>query len=297
MIFQHSVYCLSGAQKEDLHVLVVLIDEQGVPVRHRGRTTCIDIQNMTPSTHVHIEVNENNVPSNISESVLLGSYLGVIARDPVLTPLSFLDWRNKGLEPFKKKMLAEVEDSYPIEEIMESILAGVNATQWCHLVTQWSQPKDKAIKDRLLLWRVNRLHKDDTWSSEDANQRWIQACELFAKDGLTPEDGNVEANERVFSMVMEPEHPCRVRTQGCHSLSYISHIESDQSNITDDNFPTALARFSSKAYSRRSIAFQKIALYRDLFKLRGLHYCVDLCPTRSWLSTPNRGDQTAISTL
>ncbi|KAI0511229.1 hypothetical protein KFK09_011854 [Dendrobium nobile] len=250
----------------------------GVPVRRRGRTTCIDIQNMPPGTRVHIEVNENNVPSNISESVLLGSYLGVIARDPVLAPLSFPDWRNKGLEPYKKKMLAEVESKFafpghirhwilqslgvkwrnhktnlkaehwdcrPIEEIMESVPAGVDATQWCHLVNQWSQPKDKeraainaanakkqtcphtmgrvssvrrqqemAIKDRLLLWRVNRLRKDGTWSSEDANQRWIQACKLLAKDELTPEDGNVEANERVFSMVMGPEHPGRVRTQG-----------------------------------------------------------------------------------
>ncbi|KAL0926257.1 hypothetical protein M5K25_002471 [Dendrobium thyrsiflorum] len=232
--------------------------EQGVPVRRRGRTTCIDIQNMPPGTRAFIEVNENNVPSNISESVLLGSYLGVIARDPVLAPISFTDWRNKGMEPFKKKMLAEVEwrnhknnlkaehwDNHPIEEILESIPAGVDVAQWCQLVTQWSQPKDKErasinaanakkqtcphtmgrvssvrrqkemdIKDRLLLWRINRLRKDGTWSSEDAKQRWVQACELLAVDGLTPEDGNVEANERVFNMVMVPEHPGRVRTQG-----------------------------------------------------------------------------------
>ncbi|KAH0456145.1 hypothetical protein IEQ34_014052 [Dendrobium chrysotoxum] len=145
---------------------ILLINEQGLPVHCRGRTTCIDIQNMPPGTRVHIEVNENNVPSNILESVLLGSYLGVIARDPVLAPISFPNWRNKGMEPFKRKMLAEVEfafpghirycilqslgvkwrnhktnlkdehwDSRPIEEIMESIPAGVDAAQWCQLVT------------------------------------------------------------------------------------------------------------------------------------------------------------------
>ncbi|KAI0498933.1 hypothetical protein KFK09_019831 [Dendrobium nobile] len=118
------------------------------------------------------------------------------------------------LRNHKTNLKAEHWDCCPIEEIMESIPAGVDATQWCHLVIQWSQPKDKTIKDRLLLWRVNRLRKDGTWSSEDANQRWIQACELLAKDGLTPEDGNAEANERVFSKVMGPEHPGRVRTQG-----------------------------------------------------------------------------------
>ncbi|KAL0910206.1 hypothetical protein M5K25_021160 [Dendrobium thyrsiflorum] len=139
---------------------ICLIDEQGVPVRRRGRTTCIDIQNMPPGTRVLIEVNENNVPSNISESILLGSYLGVIARDPILASISFPDLRNKGMEPFKKNFAfpghirhwilqslgvtwrnhktnskAEHWDSRPIEEIMESIPAGVDASQWCQLVT------------------------------------------------------------------------------------------------------------------------------------------------------------------
>ncbi|KAL0909142.1 hypothetical protein M5K25_023674 [Dendrobium thyrsiflorum] len=149
-------------------------------------------------------------------------------------------WRNH-----KINLKAEHWDSFPIEKILEYVPAGVDAAQWCQLVTQWSQPKDKEraainaanakkrtcphtmgrvssvrrqqeidINDRLLLWRINKLRKDGTWSLEDAKQRWIQACELLAVDGLTPEDGNVEANERVFSMVMGPEHPDRVRTQG-----------------------------------------------------------------------------------
>ncbi|KAI0510959.1 hypothetical protein KFK09_011575 [Dendrobium nobile] len=80
-------------------------------------------------------------------------------------------------------------------------------------VSSVRRQQEMAIKDRLLLWRINRLHKDGTWSSEDTKQRWIQAYDLLAVDGLTPEDGNLEANERVFSMVMGPEHPGRVRTQ------------------------------------------------------------------------------------
>ncbi|KAH0464429.1 hypothetical protein IEQ34_007215 [Dendrobium chrysotoxum] len=58
------------------------------------------------------------------------------------------------------------------------------------------------------------MHKDGTWSSEDAMQRWTQACKLLAEEGLTPEDDNIEANERVFAIVMGPEHSGRVRTQG-----------------------------------------------------------------------------------
>ncbi|KAL0908793.1 hypothetical protein M5K25_023302 [Dendrobium thyrsiflorum] len=255
-----------------------LIDKQGNPIRRRGRTTCADIQSMPQGTRIHIEVNENNIPCNIPESILLGSYLGVVARDPILAPIAFPDWRNKGMEPFKKKMLAEVEskfefpghirhwilqslgvkwrnykttlkaehwDSRPIEEILETVPAGVDQMQWCQLVSQWSKPEDQeraaknsenakkqtcphtmgrvssvrrqketAIKDRLQLWKINRMHKDGTWSSEDAMQRWTQACNLLAEEGLTPEDGNIEANERVFGIVMGPEHAGRVRTQG-----------------------------------------------------------------------------------
>ncbi|KAH0469085.1 hypothetical protein IEQ34_002317 [Dendrobium chrysotoxum] len=87
-----------------------LVDEQGNPIKRRGHTTYADMQNMPSRTRIHIEVNENNIPSNIPESILLGSYLGVVARYPVLALIAFPDWSNKGMEPFKKKMLAEVEE-------------------------------------------------------------------------------------------------------------------------------------------------------------------------------------------
>ncbi|KAI0501991.1 hypothetical protein KFK09_016936 [Dendrobium nobile] len=211
---QHSFGGAAPATQEGIW----LVDEQGNPSRRRGRTTCADIQNMPPGTRIHIEVNENNIPCNIPESTLLGTYLGVVARDPVLAPISFPDWRNKGMEPYKKKMLAEVEskfefpghirhwilqslgvkwrnhkttlkaehwDSRPIQEILETVPAGVDQLQWCQLVNKWSKPEDQA-----------------------------QACNLLAQEGLTPEEGNIEANERVFAIVMGPEHSGRVRTQG-----------------------------------------------------------------------------------
>ncbi|KAI0488351.1 hypothetical protein KFK09_028180 [Dendrobium nobile] len=66
-------------------------DDEGALIKKRGRTTCADIQNMPPGTWVLIEVNENMVPCNIPKSILLGSYLGVVARDPILAPISFSD--------------------------------------------------------------------------------------------------------------------------------------------------------------------------------------------------------------
>ncbi|KAH0467505.1 hypothetical protein IEQ34_004743 [Dendrobium chrysotoxum] len=160
----HQSFCSEAPALEEG---VWLIDEQGNPIRRRGRTTCADIQNMPPGTRIHIEVNENNIPCNIPESILLGTYLGVVARDLVLAPIAFPDWINKGMEPFKKKMLDEVEskfefpghirhwilqslgvkwrnykttlkaehwDSRPIEEIMENVPDGVDQMQWCQLL-------------------------------------------------------------------------------------------------------------------------------------------------------------------
>ncbi|KAL0906705.1 hypothetical protein M5K25_025220 [Dendrobium thyrsiflorum] len=77
---------------------------------------------------------------------------------------------------YKASLKSEHCDSRPIKEIKEAVPAGVDPTQWCQLVNQWAQPEDQ--------------------------------------EGLTPEDGNLEANERVFKAVMGPEHPGRVRTQG-----------------------------------------------------------------------------------
>ncbi|KAH0451421.1 hypothetical protein IEQ34_018720 [Dendrobium chrysotoxum] len=86
-----------------------LIDNDGAPIKKRGQTICADIQSMLPGTRVHIEVNENMVSCNMPESILLGSYLGVVARDPILASISFSYWCNKGMESFKKRMLVEVE--------------------------------------------------------------------------------------------------------------------------------------------------------------------------------------------
>ncbi|KAH0467501.1 hypothetical protein IEQ34_004739 [Dendrobium chrysotoxum] len=254
---------------------------------------------MPPGTRIHIEVNENNIPCNIPESILLGTYLCVVARDPVLAPIAFPDWRNKGMEPFKKKMLAEVEaehwDSRPIEEILEAVPAGVDQMKWCQLVNQWSKPEDKeraaknsanakkqtcphtmgrvssvrrqketSIKDRLQLWKINRMHKDGTWSSEDAMQRWAQACNLLAEEGLTPEDGNIEANERVFTIVMGPEHSGRVRTQGFGVMStrYFPHSKNEEGGGSGSNFGQ-IASLREEFKSFRDNQIRDFGSFRD----------------------------------
>ncbi|KAH0451165.1 hypothetical protein IEQ34_018464 [Dendrobium chrysotoxum] len=253
---------------------------------------------MPPGTRIHIEVNENNIPCNIPESILLGTYLGVVARDPVLGPIAFPDWRNKGMEPFKKKMLAEVEskfefpgqirhwilqslgvkwrnykitlkaehwDSRPIEEILEAVPVGVD--QMKELQKILPMPRNKLVLTQwvvLQLWKINRMHKDWTWSSEDAMQRWAQACNLLAEEGLTPEDGNIEANERVFTIVMGPKHSGRVRTQGfgVTPTRYFPHSKNEEGGGSGSNFGQ-IASLREEFKSFRDNQIRDFGSFRD----------------------------------
>ncbi|KAI0495225.1 hypothetical protein KFK09_025375 [Dendrobium nobile] len=65
---------------------------------------------MPPGTWVHINVNENMVSCNVSKFIMLDLYLlGVVVRDPILASISFSDFRNNDMQPFKKRMLVLVD--------------------------------------------------------------------------------------------------------------------------------------------------------------------------------------------
>ncbi|KAH0450353.1 hypothetical protein IEQ34_021045 [Dendrobium chrysotoxum] len=65
-----------------------------------------------------------------------------------------------------------------------------------------------------------------------------QVCNLLAEEGLTPKDGNIEANERVFSIVMGPEHSGLVRTQefGVTPTRYFPQSRSEAGGGSGSNF-------------------------------------------------------------
>ncbi|KAH0449364.1 hypothetical protein IEQ34_020056 [Dendrobium chrysotoxum] len=168
-----------------------------------------DIQCMPLGIRVHIEVNENGVPCNISESILLGSYMGHVARDSVLAPISFSDWRNKGMEPFKKKIRSD-----------EATLQYVDQTVCCKMP-------------------LNEVNMEE----EKAH-----ACKMLAKEGLTPEDGNLEANERVFKAIMGPEYPGRVRIQefGVTPTRYFPQSTTHRGNNSSSNAFACVARLEEQ---------------------------------------------------
>ncbi|KAI0513557.1 hypothetical protein KFK09_009582 [Dendrobium nobile] len=145
---------------------------------------------------------------------------------------------------------------------MEAVPAGVEPVQWCQLVNKWSEPQDKQEMRKMqkkqkcphtmgrvscirrqeetiacYYGKINRKRKDGSWSSEEAGQKWLHACEMLAEEGLTLEDGNFEANEKVFKIIMGPEHPGRVRTQsfGVTPSRYFPHSTTTPDSSSGSN--------------------------------------------------------------
>ncbi|KAI0510791.1 hypothetical protein KFK09_011400 [Dendrobium nobile] len=66
---------------------------------------------------------------------------------------------------------------------------------------------------------------------------------MLVEEGLTPKDGNFEANEKVFETIMGLEYPGRVRTQGfgVTPSRYFSHSTTTPGSSSGSNI--ALERF------------------------------------------------------
>ncbi|KAH0467784.1 hypothetical protein IEQ34_002817 [Dendrobium chrysotoxum] len=126
---------------------------------------------------------------------------------------------------YKTTLKAEHWDSRPIEEILEAVPAGVDQIQWCQLT---------------------------------------QACNLLAEEGLTPEDGNIEANERVFTIVMGPEHSGRVRTQGfgVTPTRYFPHSKNEEGGGSGSNFGQ-IASLREEFKSFRDNQIRDFSSFRD----------------------------------
>ena len=60
--------------------------------RGRGPTLCLDVWNMPEGQQVVVETNEVGQPDGDS-ACKLGNFLGTIARDGNLAPLTYSDWR------------------------------------------------------------------------------------------------------------------------------------------------------------------------------------------------------------
>ncbi|KAH0456632.1 hypothetical protein IEQ34_014539 [Dendrobium chrysotoxum] len=127
---------------------------------------------------------------NILESILLGSYLGIVARDPILALISFLAWCNKGTEPFKKRMLAEVEVFSACNVI--SVANDLQKDfQLCHFV-----PKQRNLKFSFSLAYKERAHPRGKYSSRFVCSarlilRGSSITELLISSQLTSDQTNL----------------------------------------------------------------------------------------------------------
>ncbi|KAL0905959.1 hypothetical protein M5K25_024412 [Dendrobium thyrsiflorum] len=93
---------------------------------------------------------------------------------------------------------------------------------------------------------------------------YTQACNLLSEEGLTPEDGNIEVNERVFTIVMGPEHAGRVRTQGfgVTPTRYFPQSKSEEGGGSGSNFGQ-IASLRNEFRSFRDNQMRELGSFRD----------------------------------
>ncbi|KAH0468197.1 hypothetical protein IEQ34_003230 [Dendrobium chrysotoxum] len=143
-----------------------------------------------------------------------GTYLGVVARDPVLAPITFPDWRNKGMEHSRKRCWLKLRLSIgtvdQLRKFWREFQLELTKRSGTNLLTNGQSQRTSLLRTdynyeksigctKMGLGHLRTLCSD----------RYIyikQACNLLAEEGLTPEDGNIEANEIVFVIVMGPEY-------------------------------------------------------------------------------------------
>ncbi|XP_020100828.1 uncharacterized protein LOC109718820 [Ananas comosus] len=146
--------------------------------KKRGRTTLADIWTLSERERIDVEVDKYGVPCTYAGSIL-GSFLGVVAKNGAFAPLNIPRWDNQAFNPFKEKMLKHVESKfrYPegtrhwvlaslnkkwrdykselrceyfsedksIQELINNVPLGVIRDQWTSLVAHWCTDESKKL--------------------------------------------------------------------------------------------------------------------------------------------------------
>ncbi|GMI65151.1 hypothetical protein HRI_000184400 [Hibiscus trionum] len=140
--------------------------------KSRGRTTLNELYNLPAGERVKVSRNDVGQPIG-AEAGVLGSYLGIVARNHAILPINYESWRqmpngnkNQALELVKDKFSLEVSDDYlkhvlgkkwrdsksflkktyfkkdlTLQEKLQNIPPGIMRHQWEDAVRFWSSTK------------------------------------------------------------------------------------------------------------------------------------------------------------
>ncbi|KAL0915559.1 hypothetical protein M5K25_015985 [Dendrobium thyrsiflorum] len=114
-------------------------------------------------------------------------------------------------------------------------------------------------------WRINVSGMQlPEWTKREDQTLVSRACNLLSEEGLTPEDGNIEANEGVFTIVMGPKHAGRVRTQGfgVTPTRYFPQSKSEEGGGSGSNFGH-IASLRDEFRSFRDNQMRELGSFRD----------------------------------
>uniref|UniRef100_K3ZQ58 Uncharacterized protein n=1 Tax=Setaria italica TaxID=4555 RepID=K3ZQ58_SETIT len=214
--------------------------------RGRGSTLCLKIWTMPEGVRIPVSLNDLGQPIG-NEAATLSYFLGTIARDVTLAPLTYTDWRgfpekNKDVmwhlvnlkfviapigEIWAMKALGKKwkdwratlkHERYDVHETDEERLADRDARvpeeQWKCLVAYWGTEKAKAASARCRALRARQpVHKHRAGSKSYARIREEESC--LRKEAHKRQEGSASGSmDDVFAKIVGPDTRDTKRTYG-----------------------------------------------------------------------------------
>ncbi|XP_010657992.1 uncharacterized protein LOC100249234 isoform X3 [Vitis vinifera] len=272
--------------------------------RVRGPTLCLDVWNMPEGQHVVVETNEVGQPDGDS-ACKLGNFLGTIARDGHLAPLTYADWRAVP-QAAKDNMLQLAKSKFEISPRVENWVLKTLGKRW----KDWkAQLKAKYFNNKT---DDEHIEIDDErvlpeqrpillayWRSEESQKRSAMNKANRAKQSIghtagTKSFARIRKEER--NKRPDGDEPTRAE------LFIVTHLRKDGTPV-DETSANIITQLQERAQANPQPASHERVLHDDIFSQvmgkdghgRVRTYGLGPCPSDIWGPRPSRAEAIAIA--
>ncbi|KAJ9687589.1 hypothetical protein PVL29_016181 [Vitis rotundifolia] len=272
--------------------------------RVRGPTLCLDVWNMPEGQHVVVETNEVGQPDGDS-ACKLGNFLGTIARDGHLAPLTYADWRAVP-QAAKDNMLQLAKSKFEISPRLENWVLKTLGKRW----KDWkAQLKAKYFNNKT---DDEQIEIDDErvlpeqrpillayWRSEESQKRSAMNKANRAKQSIghtagTKSFARIRKEER--NKRPDGDEPTRAE------LFIVTHLRKDGTPV-DETSANIITQLQERAQANPQPASHERVLHDDILSQvmgkdghgRVRTYGLGPCPSDIWGPRPSRAEAIAIA--
>ncbi|XP_042437205.1 uncharacterized protein LOC122023188 [Zingiber officinale] len=181
--------------------------------RKRGKTIMRDIHALHPDHMLEVKFNERGQPYGDLQPTL-ANFIGTIARNGVVLPLSFLDWR--------KMPTNHLNDAWKLVTKSYNANDGAAWRRWRTEVKATSYDSNTPLEEFVAIQPIPHGLTLQTWevlcnywkSTENLLKETVDRHLQDKPEGTQP----IEVHEEAFREVFGPEHSGRVRCLGAGAL-------------------------------------------------------------------------------